>query len=59
MQKRQSFLSVQIIRNFKEAIKMEEIKINKVALAIALAKEDVKRFFAPKTHDLIEEVSAE
>lgn len=59
MQKRQSFLSVQIIRNFKEEIKMEEIKINKVALAIALAKEDVKRFFAPKTHDLIEEVSAE
>ena len=59
MQKRQSFLSVQIIRNFKEAIKMEEIKINKVALAIALAKEDVKRFFAPKTHDLMEEVSAE
>ena len=37
---------------------MEEIKVNKVALAIALAKEDVKRFFAPKTHDLIEEVSA-
>ena len=38
---------------------MEEIKVNKVVLAIKLAKEDVKRFFAPKTHDLIEEVSAE
>ena len=38
---------------------MEELKINRVALAIALAKEGVKRFFAPKTHDLIEEVSAE
>ena len=37
---------------------MEEIKVNKVALAIKLAKEDIKRIFAPKTHDLIEEVSA-
>ena len=37
---------------------MEEIKINKVMLAIALAKDDVKRFFAPKTHDRMEEVSA-
>lgn len=48
-------------RKFKEEIimMMEEIKVNKVALAIALAKEDVKRFFAPKTHDLMEEVSAE
>lgn len=38
---------------------MEELKINRVALALALAKDDIKRFFAPKTHDLIEEVSAE
>ena len=38
---------------------MEEIKVNKVVLAIKLAKEDVKKLFAPKTHDLIEEVSAE
>ena len=37
---------------------MEELKINRVALAIKLAKEDIKRFFAPKTRDLIEEVSA-
>lgn len=47
-------------RKFKEEIimMMEEIKVNKVALAIALAKDDVKRFFAPKAHDLMEEVSA-
>lgn len=38
---------------------MEEIKINKVVIALTLAKEDIKRVFAPKTHDLIEEVSAE
>lgn len=37
---------------------MEEIKVNKVVLAIKLAKEDVKKLFAPKAHDLIEEVSA-
>lgn len=36
---------------------MEEIKINKVVLALALAKSDIKRIFAPKTHDLMEEVS--
>lgn len=36
---------------------MEELKINRVALAIKLTKEDIKRIFAPKTHDLIEEVS--
>lgn len=35
---------------------MEELKINRVALAIKLAKEDIKRIFAPKTRDLIEEV---
>ena len=38
---------------------MEEIKVNKIAIALALAKDDIKRFFAPKTHDRIEEVSAE
>lgn len=36
---------------------MEEIKTNKVSLAIALAKDDVKRFFAPKHKDSIKEVS--
>ena len=36
---------------------MEEIKVNKVALAIVLAKDDVKRFFTPKHKDSMEEVS--
>lgn len=36
---------------------MEEIKINKVSLAIALAKDDVKRLFTPKHKDSMEEVS--
>lgn len=36
---------------------MEEIKINKVILALTLAREDVKRIFAPKHKDMIEEVS--
>lgn len=37
---------------------MEEIKISRVALALALVKSDIKRIFTPKTHDLMEEVSA-
>lgn len=37
---------------------MEEIKVNKIALAIVLTKDDVKRFFTPKHKDMIEEVSA-
>ena len=37
---------------------MEEIRINRVALALALAKDDIKKLFRQKTHDLIEEVSA-
>lgn len=36
---------------------MEEIKVNKVTLAIVLAKDDVKRFFTPKHKDSMEEVS--
>lgn len=37
---------------------MEEIRANKVILALTLAREDVKRIFAPKHKDMIEEVSA-
>ena len=37
---------------------MEEIKINKVVLALTLAREDVKRIFGRKHKDMIEEVSA-
>lgn len=37
---------------------MEELKINRVALAIKLTKEDIKRFFEPKHKDMMEEVSA-
>lgn len=46
-------------RKFKEEfiMMMEEVKVNKVALAIALAKDDVKRFFAPKHKDSVKEVS--
>lgn len=36
---------------------MEELKINRVALAIKLTKEDIKRIFAPKHKDMMEEVS--
>ena len=36
---------------------MEGIKVNKVVLALTLAREDVKRIFAPKHKDMIEEVS--
>lgn len=36
---------------------MEEIKINRVTLVLTLVKEDIKRVFKPKTHDLMEEVS--
>ena len=46
-------------RKFEEEVimMMEEIKVNKVALAIVLAKDDVKRFFTPKHKDSMEEVS--
>lgn len=36
---------------------MEGIKVNKVVLALTLAREDIKRIFAPKHKDMIEEVS--
>lgn len=37
---------------------MEEIRANKVILAITLAKEDIKRIFGRKHKDMMEEVSA-
>lgn len=36
---------------------MEEIRANKVILALTLAREDVKRIFGRKHKDMIEEVS--
>ena len=36
---------------------MEEIRVNKVILAITLAKEDIKRIFAPKHKDMLEEIT--
>lgn len=36
---------------------METIKTNRLALAIKLAMEDIKRILAPKHHDMMEEVS--